>query len=141
MRTSKSYWVSKNVLPFAKSLKFDYESYHKFFLSLVSTIQIYYSMMVNNLFSLLNGYEIMHQKPHSMQHSLCNIANLASNSRYIEKFFNILQVYNNVSRFILIFMTKQETQYNKRNYSNKQKCFLAEGFKTRQTKKRLIHLI
>ena len=85
MRTSKSYWVSKNVLPFAKSLKFDYESYHKIFSSLVSTTQIY-SMILNYLFSLLNGYEIMHQKPHSMQHSLCNIANLESKSRYLENF-------------------------------------------------------
>ena len=138
MRTSKSYWVSKNVLPFAKSLKFDYESYHKILLSLVSTTQIY-SVMVNYLFSLLNGYEIMHHKPHSLQHSLCNIANLASKSRYIENFSVFFK--SNISRFILIFMTKQETQYNKRNYSNKHKCFLAEGFKTSQTKKSLIHLI
>ena len=84
MKREQSHWVSKTVLPFANSLKFDYESY-KIFSSLVSTNQIY-SMMVNYLFSLLNGYEIMHQKPHSMQHSLCNIANLASKSRYIENF-------------------------------------------------------
>ena len=50
--------VSKNVLLFAKSPKFDYESYHKIFSSLLSTIQIYL-MMVSYLFSLLNGYEIM----------------------------------------------------------------------------------
>ena len=85
MRASKSYWVSKNVLLFAKSPKFDYESYHKIFSFLLSGIQIHL-MMVNYLFSLLNGYEIMHRKPHSKQHSLSNIANLASNNRYIENF-------------------------------------------------------
>ena len=85
VRTSKSYWVSKNILLFAKSPKFDYESYHKIFPSLLSTIQIYL-MMVNYLFYLLNGYEIMHRKPHSTQHSLSNIANLASNNRCIENF-------------------------------------------------------
>ena len=85
VRTSESYWMSKNILLFAKSPKFDYEGYHKIFASLLSTIQIYL-MMVSYLFSLLNGYEIMQQKPHSKQHCLSNIANLASNNRHIENF-------------------------------------------------------
>ena len=80
VRTSKSHWVSKNVLLFAKSPRFDYESYHKIFSSLQSTIQIYF-MMVNYMLYLRNGHEIMHQKPHSKQHSLSNIANLAFNNR------------------------------------------------------------
>ena len=63
MKTSKSYLVSKNVLPFANSPKFDYESYHKTFL--ISSVNN--SMMVNYLFFLLNGYEIVHRKPHSKQ--------------------------------------------------------------------------
>ena len=85
MRTSKSCWVSKNVLLFAKSPKFDYENYHEICSCILSTIQIY-SMMVNYLFFLLNGYEIMHRKRHSKQHSLSNIANLASNNGYIKNF-------------------------------------------------------
>ena len=85
VRTSKSYWVSKNILLFAKSPKFDYEGYHKIFASLLSTIQIYL-MMVSYLFSLLNGYEIMQRKPHSKQHCFSNIASLASNNHYIENF-------------------------------------------------------
>ena len=95
VRTFESYWVSKNVLPFAKSPKFDYKSFVNFFSSHLSTIQIY-SVMVNYLFSLLSEYEIMQRKPHSKQHSLNNIANLAS-----------IQVYHNISPFIRIFMTKQ----------------------------------
>ena len=75
----------KNVLLFAKSPRFDYESYHKIFSSLQSTIQIHL-MMVNYMFYLLNGYETMHRKPHSKQHCLSNIANLASKTVYIENF-------------------------------------------------------
>ena len=48
VRTSKSYWMSKNVLLFAKSPKFDYESYHKIFSSILSTTSINNSNIFND---------------------------------------------------------------------------------------------
>ena len=48
VRTSKSYWMSKNILLFAKSPKFDYESYHKIFSSILSTTSINNSNIFND---------------------------------------------------------------------------------------------
>ena len=81
--------MSKSILLFAKSPKFDYESYHRIFSSLLSTTSINNSNIFNDgelSVPLLNGYEIMLRKPHSKQHYLSSIANLAYNDRYIENF-------------------------------------------------------